>query len=215
MREQDEQRSAGEEIEIGAADAAPLEAEPLGTCSQCGAGIAAGAGIATQNAVFCGPCYEQLTAAVQEALADQGRNINYAGALAGGLIGGALAAAVWWGFTVLTNIQFGLVAVLIGWAVGKGVVTLSGGKRSLNLQLISVGIALVSYAFATYLVNRTFILRYMAEQGQPLSLPIFPEPGLLFQVVTVGINIWDLVFVAIALYQAWKGPAPIVLRQPE
>ena len=42
MREQDEQRSAGEEIEIGAADAAPLEAEPLGTCSQCGAGIAAG-----------------------------------------------------------------------------------------------------------------------------------------------------------------------------
>lgn len=184
-------------------------------CAQCQVALAAGEGVATQNALFCSDCYGQLTEAVTGALAEQGRHINWLGALLGGVLGGLLGAGVWWGFTVVTRIQFGLVAVVIGWAAGKGVLTFSGHKRALPLQLMSVAITLVSYVLASYWVTRTYVHRYIAENGMSGSLPLLPSPGLLVDVVTSGFEVWTLVFLAIALWQAWKMPAPIVLRHPE
>lgn len=185
------------------------------TCSQCQAIIPEGTGIATESAVFCQPCYQELTRILEESLGEQGKNINYPGAISGGLAGGLLAAGVWWGFTIVTKIQFGLVAVLIGWATAKGVVMMSGGKRALSLQLISVGITLFSFAMATYWVTRTYVMDYMAENGIGGGLPLWPEAGFFTTFIIPNFEIWDFVFLAIALWQAWKGPAPIVLRHPE
>ena len=204
----------GDEIEITENDV-PSQAEAELVCSQCQTVIPAGTGIATESAVFCQLCYGQLTSMVEAAVAEQGHNINYLGAVAGGLLGGMLGAAVWWGFTTVTNIQFGLVAVIIGWGAGKGVVTLSGGKRALPLQLISLAITLVSYGLATYWVTRTYIIRYMAENGVQAEVPFFPDPGLFLGIVRSGFELFDLIFLAIALWQAWKMPSPIVLQKSE
>ncbi len=163
----------------------------------------------TEDAVFCRPCFNNLTAQVQQVVAEQGQNINYSMAVVGGLLGAAIGVLVWWGFTVVTNIAFGLVAVVIGIAVGKGVVMLSGNKRSPGLQITSVVIATLGFVYASYLVNRTFVQKAFAEQGQEAVLPWIPAPDLLIQVLQLGFSFMDVVFLAIVVYEAWKIPAPM------
>ena len=128
--------------------------EPI-PCAECGTPLAEGQDRQEADGkTFCRTCFERLTHELGRALEQQGQDINYPMALLGGLGGAALGVLAWWGFTVMTSIAFGLVAVVIGIAVGKGVTMLSGGKRHLNLQILSVAIALVGFAYATYLVNR-------------------------------------------------------------
>jgi hypothetical protein len=111
----------------------------------------------------------------------------------------------------MTKIAFGLVAVVIGITVGKGVMLLGGGKRHLNLQIMSVVISTLGFFYASYLVSRTFIQRYYVEQGQEIVLPLLPDPGMFVDVLTAGFGWMDLVFLAIVAYQAWSIPAPIRL----
>jgi len=99
------------------------------------------------------------------------------------------------------------VALVIGITVGKGIVMLTGGKRSVNLQVLSVAISTVSFVYANYLVTRSFILE--AEPGW--ALPWIPDPALMFNVIQAGFSFMDIVFLAIVIYQAWKIPAPITL----
>lgn len=184
-------------------------------CAECGTTLIEGQDRErTDDAVFCRPCFEKLTHQVGQAIEAQGRDINYSMALVGGLAGAALGAAVWWGFTVLTNIAFGLVAVVIGFAVGKGVTLLAGNKRHRNLQLMSCVIAVAGFAYASFLVNRTFILKALAEQGQEIKIGFLPNPELLYRVITAGASPMDLLFLGIVVYQAWKIPAPLALARP-
>jgi hypothetical protein len=188
------------------------EAENKLTCAQCETDIPAGQEVHTQNSVFCEPCFTQIKSILEESVAQQSLGINYLGAVLGGLGGGVLGALIWWGFVVLTEIQFGLVAIVIGWAVGKGVVLFSGHKKSLPLQLISVLLAFVSYGMATYWVSRTFVNEYYAEQGLEVTLPLIPPVALYLDVVISGFELFDLIFLAIVLFQAWKMPAPVKLN---
>lgn len=179
-------------------------------CAECGASLAEGdARVETDDGLFCGTCFENLKNQVQRALQEQSTDINYPMALAGGLAGGAIGALVWWGFTVVTKIAFGLVAVVIGFAVGKGVTVLAGGKRSTGLQFLSTGVALLSFGYATYLVNRSFIQQAFAAEGETIALPFLPDTGLFMRVVSTGFEAFDVVFLGIVLWQAWKMPAPI------
>ncbi|MDH3627337.1 MAG: hypothetical protein OES25_06725 [Acidobacteriota bacterium] len=188
---------------------APAEQEK---CAECGTWLSEGQDRqTTEDAVFCRPCFERLTHEVGQAIEAQGQDINYPMAFVGGLTGATLGAVVWWGFTVITNIAFGLVAVVIGFAVGKGVVLLSGGKRHRNLQIMSVAISILGFAYGTYLVNRSFITDAMAADGQEVLLPLLPGGDLLFNVISMGFRPFDLVFLGICVYQAWKMPAPVEL----
>ena len=181
-------------------------------CAQCNSVLHEGQDRqATDGGVFCRHCFEQLQEHVRRSLEAQGENINYPAAFTGAVLGGLVGAVAWWGFTVVTNIAFGLVAVVIGFTVGKGVTILSGNKRAVGLQALAVVVAGLSYVYASYLVNRTFVLRALAEQGEEFVLPLLPAPGLLVEVVGLSFDVMDLVFLAIVLWQAWKIPAPIRL----
>ena len=164
----------------------------------------------TDDGTFCRPCFERLTHEVKQALASQEHDIDYPMAMVGGVGGAAVGVVAWWGFTVLTNISFGLVAVVIGFATGKGVSKFTGGKRHLNLQIISALIAIAGFAYASYLVNRSFFHAALAEQGQGLLLPWLPSPSLLYAVVSAGFGVMDIVFLAILTWEAWKIPAPLL-----
>ena len=165
----------------------------------------------TDDGVFCRACFDSLSAQLRQLVAEQGTDVNYGSAFAGALLGAVAGVLAWWGFTAVTSMAFGLVAVIIGVAVGKGVVMMSGGKRHLNLQILSVAVSGVAFVYASYLVNRTFIARALAEEGQEVTLPLVPDPGLLFEVVGIGFGVMDLVFFAIVVYEAWKIPAPVDL----
>ena len=98
----------------------------------------------TEQGIFCIPCYEMLKSQVLDSLSQQGDGINWVNAVVGALGGGLLGALAWWGFTVLTKISFGLVAVVIGVFVGKGILIMTGQRRSRNLQIMSVIVSAVA-----------------------------------------------------------------------
>jgi len=185
-------------------------------CAECNTLLAPGMDQdVTEDGTFCRPCFNNLMAVVQQAAAQQSEGINYPMAVVGGLLGGVIGALAWWGFTVMTNIAFGLVAVVIGIAVGKGVTILSGNKRSQRLQIISVVISIASFLYAGYLVNRSFVMEYFAEQGREIVLPLLPDLSTFIQVLQAGFEFFDLIFLAIVIYQAWKIPAPLKLASNE
>jgi hypothetical protein len=165
--------------------------------------------VATEGGVFCRTCFDALRSELARLVRAQSEDVNYPMALVGGTLGGAVGALVWWGFTVVTNVGFGLVAVVIGIAVGKGVTMFSGSKRSVGLQVLSAGVAAVAFAYASYLVNRTFVQRALAAEGTPVALPLFPDPDLFYRVVAASFGLFDVVFLAIVLWQAWRIPAPV------
>jgi len=175
-------------------------------CAECQSVLSEGQERMTteEGAVFCRVCFDNLTAQLHRVVEAQGTDINYSMAAVGGLAGGMVGVLVWWGFTVLTSISFGLVAVVIGFTVGKGILMLTSEKRSVNLQVLAVVIATVSFVYANYLVTRSFILD--AQPG--LTLPWIPNLTLLFDVTYAGVHFMDVVFLAIVIYEAWKIPAP-------
>jgi hypothetical protein len=161
---------------------------------------------------FCRECYASLRAELEAAIAGMSAGVNYPKAVAGAALGGAAGALAWWGFTVLTHIAFGLFAVAIGFLAGRGAVMFSGGKRSRGLQAISIGAAVAAYAVATYLVNRTFLNDALAAQGEAFRVGLAPQSaGLFVSVAAADLGIMDLVFLAIAVWEAWRIPRPIAL----
>ncbi len=190
----------------------PTTEQATDVCSECGSRFFEGQDREeTDDAVFCRPCFERLSRELHQVLAGQGEDINYPMALIGGVGGAALGVLLWWGFTVVTSIAFGLVAVGIGFAAGKGVTMLAGHKRHRNLQVMAAAISIVGFGYASYLVNRTFFMRAFADRGESLVLPWLPTPELFLDVVSASFGLMDLVFLAIVVYQAWKIPTPIGL----
>src|SRR5262249_18127597 len=151
---------------------------------------------------------------LQHAVAAQSADIDYARAAVGAIAGGVGGALLWWGFTVATHVAFGLVAVVIGVAVGKGVLIMTGGKRSQGLQALSVTVAVPAFGLGNYLVNRSFIMEQLAKSGRTMVLPLVPTNlAMLVKVTTAGFQIFDLIFLFIVVNQAWRIPAPIRFRQ--
>ena len=179
------------------------------TCAQCGRVLSPDDRVAAGDRAFCRSCYASLRAELEQAVTSMSSGIHYPNAVAGAVLGGAVGALAWWGFTVLTHLAFGLFAVAIGYLTGWGCVRFSGGKRSAGLQAVSVVVALASYAVATYLVNMTFLNRALAEQGKAFHIGFPPDDlGLFYAVVSTGFGLMDVVFLAIVVYEAWKIPRP-------
>jgi hypothetical protein len=162
---------------------------------------------------LCRSCYDSLRAEIERAVVAMTTDVNYAAAAVGAILGGAAGVLLWWGFTVVTKISFGLVAVAIGFLVGLGTVRFAGNKRSAGLQTLAILVAVTSFFTATYLVNMTFINRSLAAQGDSFRLT-FPPTSLesCYHVLSASFGIMDVVFLAIVVYEAWKIPRPLQLR---
>ena len=182
-------------------------------CLECETTIVDGvASVRTARGVFCADCFARLKEQAREVLGAQSRDIDFGRALLGAVLGGIAGAALWWGVTITTHVSFGLIAVVIGIAVGKGIVAFTGGKRAESLQVLAVAVAVAAYAVGTYLTKRTFILEYLHGQGKLVDLPLVPtSASYFFRVASAGFHVFDLVFLAIVIYQAWKIPAPVRL----
>jgi hypothetical protein len=192
----------------------PSGAEAASTCAQCRNSLTELEGVASGDRVFCRDCYASLRAELAQAVAVMSSDVPYGRAALGAVLGGVVGVFAWWGFTVLTQIAFGLIAVAIGFLVGQGAVRFASGKRSKGLQALSIVVALASYALATYLVNMTFINRAFAGSGETFRIAFPPQtPALFFKVLAADFGVMDFVFLAIVVYEAWKIPRPLVLPQ--
>lgn len=195
------------------ADSGSVPSSPVPeTCAQCLKTLTPEDRAPAGDRVFCAACFESLQAQLQQAVVVLSSDINYFKATIGALSGGVIGVLAWWGFTVLTKIAFGLVAVAIGVLVGLGTVKFAGDKRSRGLQALSIAVSVVSFIVATYLVNMTFINRMLAEKGESFRLGFPPASIALFaNVVGTDFGMMDFVFLAIVIYEAWKIPRPIIL----
>src|SRR5215218_5261395 len=126
-----------------------------------------------------------------------------------GLAAAAAGALGWFLMVLISDTQYGIIALAVGLLVGKAVVLGSGAARSRRLQLISVGITLLGLIAAEYLIGRHFLAPFVAEDGGG-PVPVLLAPGDAIALVRDGLTAdpWTLVFWALALWPAWRIPAP-------
>ncbi|PYQ11675.1 MAG: hypothetical protein DMH00_07560 [Acidobacteria bacterium] len=183
------------------------------TCTRCGSVLSESQDReTTTEGILCRPCSNNRRSELQRLVEEQSWDVNYPMALLGALLGGATGVLAWWCITVWSNFAFGAVAILIGLAVGKGATFLAGDKRSRGLQVMSLGVAGTAYFYATYLVNRTFVQQALAKGGREVALSFLPNPVLFYRVVSLNLDVLDVLFLGIVLYEAWKLTAPRQLR---
>jgi hypothetical protein len=184
-----------------------------GACTRCGKPVRPADRVVVGDHSYCGPCHEAVLQQIEDVVGGMSTNVNYPMAVVGAVLGGAVGAAFWWGFIVLTDVAFDLVAVAIGFLVGRGTTRFAGRKRSHGLQVLSAGVALASFLAAAYLVNVAHLNRGLVERGASWRVPMWPAHPLAFwDVATVGFGVVDLLLLVVVLWQAWELPAPVKLR---
>src|SRR2546426_11399359 len=115
------------------ADANPPTATPTETrCARCRAALRESDRVTAEDRVFCRTCYDILKLELRRGVATMSEDINYPRAVLGAVLGGVVGVLAWWGFTVLTNIGFVLVAVVLGMRIGPGTVRRGRGQRRLG-----------------------------------------------------------------------------------
>ncbi len=163
--------------------------------------------VTTDDGTFCKECYAKLIEQVTEVIKLQNQNINYPLAIAGALAGGAVGILVQWSFTYFTQIAFGLIAIVIGITVAKGIAITTGNKRSIELQILAIIVTIISFFYAEYLVTRSFLIKENAEFINTFA--ILPDIAFMINVNIQTFDVMSLIFLAIAVWQAWKITAPV------
>lgn len=148
--------------------------------------------------IFCVNCRHQIEASIQQ-MRDQG---NLPGAFLFGLGAAALGAAIFYAVSAITGYEFGLIAVVVGWLVGKAVRKGSRTAGGLQFQILAMLLTYISIV-STYVPG---IARALAH-GAPLTAGDFVAamPLAFASPVLAGFqNIFGLIIIAIGLWEAWK-----------
>ena len=147
----------------------------------------------------------------EEQLAKQTSDPAMVRALVYGLAGGLVGAAIWYAIVAVTKWELGLVAVVVGYLVGTGVVLGSGGKHGPRLQVLSVVITLAAMTVAEYLIVRQFAVSYIETtygRDAAATVPVLLPLDMAWDFITAGIqdNPMTLLFWGIALWTAFRVP---------
>lgn len=94
--------------------------------------------------LLCVPCH----AALQTALNAGSSATRYAAALLRGSVAALLGAVISYVFTRVTHIELGLVSILVGYLVGKGVAQGARNKGGPGYQALAVGLTYVAVALS-------------------------------------------------------------------
>ena len=128
------------------------------------------------------------------------RFVTAAGYGFGAALGGGL---LYWGFVKVTHIEFGLMAIAVGWLVGKAVMkgsNMRGGRRYQYLALALTYISItLSYA--------ALVVEAMMNSQAGVSAPGFLVllPIMLAAPFLAGFSkVIGWVIIAIGLFEAWK-----------
>jgi hypothetical protein len=165
-------------------------------CSRCG-GDAAPAANAGDGRPVCARCVGRLAREVVAAASGP----RWKGAVALGLVGAVVGAAVWAAIAVIGEVEIGYVAVLVGFLAGLGV-RVGAGQPGRGLQVLAVGLALVGLVLA----KLGMIAGIAMDAGVS---PFAPEVrAFLGEHLGEMLSPFDLLWIALAVGAAWKVPAP-------
>jgi hypothetical protein len=152
------------------------------------------------GAVVCATCRGQINAQ----LTGGSGSTRFAKAVGLGLLAAAAGSAIYYAILAMTGYEIGLVAIAVGFLVGKAVNRGSDGRGGRPYQVLAVGL--------TYLAIVTTYI--------PLSIRTVPNasdlPALLALAVAAPVlagfrNIIGMLIIAFALFEAWRMNGPVQL----
>jgi hypothetical protein len=147
------------------------------------------------TAYVCPSCHEQLSKQHQ-------KPGSFFLALLFGAGAAVAGALLYYGIAALTNMEFGLIAIVVGIAVGKAVRAGAGAEAKKRYRALAIILTYMSIT-ATYVPS----VLEGSEGGSVLFAAIF-SLVLPFLMIAQFENIMGLVILAIGIYEAWKLSAP-------
>ncbi len=201
--------------------ATPAQAQ---NCSNC-KGPAAPEYHELNGRVFCGDCRGRIEGSIEKMRSSGSLWRAFLYGLAAAVVGSIVFYAV----SAITGFQFGLIAVVIGYAVGKAVRKGSGSLGGRRYQVVAV---LLTY-FSIASTNVPPIIKYMSEQarkhaaastpsvGHPSVAPApaihAPKPllalagialllglALALPILNITHDFLGIIIIGIGLFEAWK-----------
>lgn len=172
---------------------------PAQSCANC-QGPAAPEYFELNGKVFCRACRQGIGASLEKlrTSGSLGRAFLY------GLGAAALGSIAFYAISAITGFQFGLIAVVIGFGVGKAVRKGSGSLGGRRYQIMAMLLTYVSIAST----NVPPIVRFMSERGHGGLAPggLLPLFGLALALPILNItrDFLGIIIIGIGLWEAWK-----------
>ena len=167
------------------------------TCSGCSTAIV-DRYFTVKGKITCATCHGRILAAVNERLASG----SFWVALLRGGLAALLGAAIYYGVTALTGYQLGLVSVLVGYLVGKGVAQGAHHKGGFGYQALAVGLTYVSVALTAV----PEIVKTLGDKSH--SGLVYTIVGIFLVMVSPFIRAYlsplSAVINGFAFWEAWK-----------
>jgi hypothetical protein len=127
------------------------------------------------------------------------------------ILGAALAAAVggaiWGAVAYFTKRELGILALAMGWLTATAVLFFSKGRRTAPYRIIAVVFSLAGILVGKYTSMFFFLKDELVTQGKTLEFGQLFSPqyaGLFFSNISQVLNLFDLLWVGLAVYTAWN-----------
>jgi hypothetical protein len=180
---------------------ADFSAAPAKACTGCRQSIA-GDYYDVNGQPFCPACQASL----QRAHAAGGGTADFGRALAAGTAAGAVGSALYYIVESISGYRLSIIAIAVGFLVGRAVRWGTGGRGGLRYQAMAVVLTYVAIAFSA--------LPYLVANGDSFGLLDVPAltTFLLGLPIRQGFESpMGLIIIGIGLYEAWVFTAPIKL----
>lgn len=157
----------------------------------------------TLNRFACTSCADQVRSVIARNVFTADSFLRAAGA---GLAVGLGCAVAWAVIVHVTNVEIGIVASFIGYAVGKAVVKASGKRRGTALQWLAAALSVVGIIGGKLLLVSWTIVDFCNQKN------IAPTPGkvtaalvrLLVDQPSAVFSGFDLLWLGLAVYAAFR-----------
>jgi hypothetical protein len=151
-----------------------------------------------QDKLLCLPCHAKVVAAVDARFASG----SFGAALVRGGGAALLGAVIYYGVTAITGYQLGLISVLVGYLVGKGVAQGAKGKGGLGYQALAVGLTYLSIGL-TFVPELLRIANEQHHSGVGAAL-VGGVLVLIGPIIHATQSPLSALINGFALYEAWK-----------
>lgn len=133
-------------------------------------------------------------------------------AISFGLMAGMIPSIFWYEISTISKYHFGVLAILVGWVIGKFVAIGSRQRRELLLQGTSVILSLSMLILTEYFILRDFWLQSLEFSRVPIFLPV-PMTIALFGEAWKNEPV-TILFWTISLGLAFAVPGGLYINKP-
>jgi hypothetical protein len=178
-----------------------------GVCAACNKSLGVGSRIVRGKSI-CANCYIQAT---EEIAAQQVNPYILPLAFIAALLGALVGAAVWVLVSVYAHFEIGYVAVLVGFLAGSALLLVARNTRGVTLQVEAALAALIGLIVGKYF-SAAFVVQKMAH-AEGIEIDVLSQSmfSYLWEIKGQMFDLFDILWLAIALSVAWKLPRRVNL----